>query len=415
MQNTYKQKEQKSGSELKNLTGESTKISFDYITLTPEQVKISVIHSPHNPREVGSLLESELNELAGDIKEKGQLEAIWLYMNNGMYEILDGARRCRVLSVELKQDIKAKVIRGSFTDVQLSSIAFSLSSGVGLSLIEKGRVWDTEMKTRKYGSMRKFCEIKKLSLSQVSDAIAAYNLPENLKSVFPKITTVGKPTLKKLGEFYKAIRQANNESNYEAVTVFNFRIINDIDQDVIDYDLYTEAKIKAEKKDARKLKAARNDVKKREHYTDEDINNVTIEKTLVEVSNNRVNSAIINAMIEIFESSGFTNENVIKESIESLRPTLTKHSTKTGIKIELQNLTAQQQDFAIEINQAFIDTVEVNVHETLSLNDVNKDNFARLNETSQDTIILLFNSLVKNQLDIKARLEVDRVAIPECT
>lgn len=353
------QKNKRLEGEVRTIAGQKN-VRIKDITIAANDIPVNVQISEFNPRILTSVSSRHISRLAKDIKENGQLMPIWVYQREDKLFVLDGACRKRAVQ-ENGSDLKAKLITGDLDDDTLRRIANSLAMSEGMSFIEMGRVWSKQFDDLNAGekkvSLRKFCSDNKLAMSMVSDAIRAHKLPESLKSVFPRITTLGRGAFTKLGQINNLMTKAANEGRIDLVRFFENDILSEIDVDEIEYDHINEVKRKIhESYLKRKIRAQ---LAENALAVEEERNAIIIdiEKPEAEVSDSEINKIIFQKIEEILNESGLVpqkNTKSKKEKVDTLtnEPTALTHSVSGGIRIDLLNVSRKKQEFAVDLNKA---------------------------------------------------------------
>jgi DNA-binding TFAR19-related protein (PDSD5 family) len=347
--------------EVRTIAGQKN-VRIKDITIAANDIPVNVQISEFNPRILTSVSSRHISRLAKDIKENGQLMPIWVYQRADKLYVLDGACRKRAVQ-ENKSDLKAKLITGDLDDNTLRRIANSLAMSEGMSFIEMGRVWAKQFDDLNAGdkkvSLRKFCSDNKLAMSMVSDAIRAHKLPESLKSVFPRITTLGRGAFTKLGAINTLMTKATDAGRYDLVSRFENEILIEIDVDEIEYNHINDVKRKIHESYLKQKVAAQLEENAKAVEEERDAIIVDIEKPEAEVSDAEINRIIFQKIDEILNESGLVPTKVTKSKKEKLEtltkePTALTHSVTGGIRIDLLNVSKKKQEFAVEVNKALV-------------------------------------------------------------
>ena len=370
---------------------------FAFLTLDQHFVSSHVIVSKYNPRDQQNVSITVLNELMADIKKNGQLEPVWAYEEDGKYHVLSGSRRLRATSL-LDIPLRMQLIKHTLTPAQAMDIAIALATTKELSFLEKGRIFSDLEESRKFKSLRDIAKYKGVSPTFVSEAIKAYRLPQSLKNCFPNASSLGKPICKSLEVIADAMRIAAN-TNLNDLRQFELDLSNLIDSEMISHELYTKKLKTAEKKQINTTKKLIKAAKSKGESTD----GIQAEMEYVDVSDNLLNVKIKEIIFDIFKNSPISNtkKNGVKvtSNLSNLNTStykkisLSSKSTDTSLSIDLNNITEDQQTFALELNQIFIDIANTTTQEPAE-QSFNNQNFNRLSKDEQFTIAKLFNELI---------------------
>ena len=331
--------------------GKRTEIVFDLVTLSKEELTSTVRVSEYNPRNQGYLSQTSLASLRKDIKDKGGIiEPAWAYSAGGYINLMDGSRRWRVAVMD-GYEIKVWVTKSHLTPEQIKSITESFSQQKELSLIERGALYQKWLDDGLFEDKQSIAAAELKSATIVTRALQAFNLRDSLKNCFTDPTTFGASLIYKL---YKISKVMNESENLAGVMDFERDLVDEVDPEVIEFELVQKLKHKKTKK------SQRNDV-----------------------STTAINTAITDKIIETFNRSELAEKKIDddnafgKQSKGRLR--MSSQSDKSTLSIHFENMHHSRQRYAADVNAAIVNSTV----------DVKAKNFHELDETAAKMLTAL--------------------------
>ncbi len=347
--------------EIRNIAGQRN-VRFRDITLSPDEVKVNVLISPFNPRILSSVNDRHVFQLSENIKKNGQLMPVWAYKHEDKYYILDGSRRKRA-TLEADKPLNIKLIEGEFTDKDLRRIAHALAMSEGMSFIELAAIWFKEiedLKTEgKFESVSEYCKERQLSKGMVSEALRAHQLPESLKNVFPRITSLGRARFTELFKVADIMQQAIEKGDIYSVRKFEDMLLTEVDVEEITYELESKEREKLRADYQRRLIKAQKTENAQAKLDGREAEEVDVEQRVPEVSDKILNTEIMRLIQVYLVKSGLVetkraSNDSVASIVDSSEPVVKSGKIKGGLRVDLVNLGKQKEKFALEVNNAIV-------------------------------------------------------------
>lgn len=212
--------------------GVTKSLKFNVITIPKEMIHTHVKVSPYNPRNQTYLTIKSVEELRKDIEERGQLKPVWAHQKDGIYYILDGSCRLKVLTL-LEKPIMAFVTNDDVSEAYLKSIAHSLSKSKSLSLMERGALYQEWLDTGFFKRTSHIAQAEGVSATLIGSAIQAHNLRPEFKACFLDPISLGRPAIMKLHSIQKEL----NKKLLPEQVAFYQELTTKIDCEEINHDM----------------------------------------------------------------------------------------------------------------------------------------------------------------------------------